>query len=270
MKKLLFIALSGAIVLSGCTTTYGFLEPCVNTSTQEMMYSNGQRAIVSKLNNTAIVVTPTSFESGGRMRVYVQTANRTEKKFDFDSENLTVRTESLAERKYLHVYTYDDLVAEERSRQAWAAFAIALSGVSNSIAASNAGYSYTTGTYSGSYGGNIYSPYGPSSYGYDGTYSGTYSGTTYNPYISQLAQQQATNQMTSQLTSIEAKSSSVIESLGNSILRYNTVYPNSICGGQVEIDAPTVDENKETFLLLRLRTGNEIHRFKFKVHKLDV
>nr|DAG38733.1 MAG TPA: Prokaryotic membrane lipoprotein lipid attachment site [Caudoviricetes sp.] len=269
MKKLLFAAVTSA-VMCGCTTTYGFLEPCVNTSTQEMLYSNGQRAIVSKLKNTAIIVVPNSFKSGERMRVYVQTANRTNEKFDFDSKSVSADTGSLVERKVLRVYTYDDLVAEERSRQAWAAFAIALSGVSNSIAASNAGYSYTTGTYSGSYGGNIYSPYGPSSYGYDGTYSGTYSGTTYNPYISQLAQQQATDKMTSQLMSIESKSNSVVESLGNSILRYNTVYPNSICGGQVEIDAPTVNEKEEIFFWLDIETGADVHEFKFKVHKLDV
>ncbi len=268
MKKLLFVALSGTIILSGCTT-YGFLEPCVNTSTQEMMYSNGQRAVISKLNNTAIVVVPTSFKSGERMRVYVQTANRTNEKFDFDSKSVSADTGSLAERKVLRVYTYDELVAEERSRQAWAAFAIALSGISNSMAASNAGYSYTTGTYGGSYGGNVYSPYG-SSYGYDGTYSGTYSGTTYNPYISQLAQQQATDRMTSQLASIESRGNSVIESLGNSILRYNTVYPNSICGGQVEIDAPIVNEKDESFFWLDIETGTDVHEFKFKVHKLDI
>lgn len=62
--------------------------------------------------------------------------NGTEKPFNFSAEDIDVYVDN----KPIKVSTYDELVAEVKRQRAFAAFAIALSGVAQSMNAANSGY----------------------------------------------------------------------------------------------------------------------------------
>jgi len=91
----------------------------------------------------------------------------------------------------LRVFRYDELVEEEQTRQAVAAFGAALSGFGNAMAASNAGYVNTTGSVT------TRGPYGTS--------YGTYSATTYDPLRAQIAQDRAAAQTQADFDRIRAQ-----------------------------------------------------------------
>ena len=273
MKKLL-TAWVVAASLSGCTT-YGYLQP-LPSENQDSGYADGNPSITSKMTNLVQVVVPSTFESGERMRIFVQTGNAGKETYGFDTYYISAEnTDNLDVWSTLHVYSYDELVAEEKSRQMWAAIAVALSGVSRSLAATNAGYSYNNGTYSGAYNGNyngnIYSGYGSANYGgtYGGTYGGSWSSVTYNPYIAQMAQENAQAQTNAEMQSLMESGNRAMAALGRSILKYNTVSPGSFCGGQVEIDAPKVYSDKLTNFRIVAGAGGEYHSFLFRVGKVQ-
>ena len=263
MKKIC-IALATVAILSGCTT-YGYLRP-LPAENQDAGYADGNPTITSKMTNLVQVVVPSTFEVGERMRIFVQTGNAGNETYDFDTYNVSAwNTDDKDLWTDLRVYSYDDLVAEEKSRQAWAAVAVALAGASRSMAASNAGYSYNNGTFDGSYNGNVYSGYGSANY--RGNFSGTWSGVSYNPYAAQIAQQNAQEQTTAQMQSLVESGNRAMAALGRSILKYNTVRPGSFCGGQVEIDSPKVYSDKNTNFRIMVKAGGEEHSFMFRVGK---
>lgn len=271
MKKF-FTVLALVVSLNGCTT-YGYLQ-AVPLGTQKAGYADGNPSVTSQMMNIVQVVVPSTFTVGERMRIFVQTGNAGIEDYGFDTSYVTaLNSDDLDVWSDLHVYSYDELVAEEKRRQMWAAIAVALSGVSRSMAASNAGYSYNDGTYSGAYNGNyngnIYSGYGSASYGgtYGGTYGGSWSSVTYNPYIAQMAQENAQAQTNAEMQSLMESGNRAMAALGRSILKYNTVSPGSYCGGQVEIDSPKVFSNKVTNLKIVIKAGSEQHTFLFNVGK---
>lgn len=229
------------------------------------MYAQGNPGITSKKQNIVSVVVPQMFKSNERMRIYVQVGNGTSNQYWFAPDSVSVSCSNNGEVLDRHVFTYEELVSEERSRQMWAAIAVALAGASNAMAAQNAGYSYTTGTYSGSFSGNIYST--PSA-SFGGTYSGMYTERTYNPYVAQLAQQQAQAQTQRQLQALEAAGNRAMHDLGRTILRTNTVSPGQICGGVIEIESPIANDSEEE-MNINVSIGNEQHSMRFRVTKVD-
>jgi len=64
----------------------------------------------------------------------VSVLNGTEKPFNFSTEDIDVYVDN----KPIKVFTYDEPVAEVKRQRAFAAFAIALSGVAQSMNAANA------------------------------------------------------------------------------------------------------------------------------------
>lgn len=232
---------------------------------QESGYAQGNPAITSKQENLVTLVAPKTFESGGRMRIFVQVGNGSESNFLFAPAFIKAAQTQRGNLEGLHVYTYDELVQEERTRQMWAAIAIGMSGAANSMAAQNAGYSYTTGSYGGTYSGNVYSVPGSS---FGGSYTGTYTAQTYNPYVARMAQQQAQAQTQEQMRTMAEYGAQAMAELGHSILRLNTVRVGQFCGGQVEVDAPVVSNDVEK-LGFEVRVGEEMHRFYFRMRKCE-
>lgn len=199
------------------------------------------------------------------MRIFVQVGNASQDKFWFNTSNIQVACTDSGSTIERHVFTYDELVAEEQSRQMWAAIAIGLSGAANAMSAQNAGYSYRTGTYNGNFTGNIYSSPMTS---FGGTYSGTYSERTYNPYVAQMAKQQSEAQTNQQLQALAEAGDRAMQELGRSILRHNTVSPGQICGGVVEIESPIANDFGEE-MYIYVTIDGEIHAMRFRVLKAD-
>src|SRR5262245_61275520 len=142
-------------------------------SGQEAITRDGSSALVSTKTHLVMLRTLNSqMDSSARPMFVVALRNMKNQNLQFDASRINA-TRILDDGTIatLKVWSYDELVKEEKNRQTWAAVAAALGGVSRSMDAANSGYSQTTGTF------NAYNSYGGSAYG-------TYQSTTYNAYQS--------------------------------------------------------------------------------------
>jgi hypothetical protein len=118
----------------------------------------------------------------------------------------------------LKVYSYAELVAEEKHRQTMAAVGAALGAVGRGMAAANAGRSNTYGTF------NAYDNYGGRAYG-------NYSSTSYNSYAAFNAQQRANAQTSVDFANIRQEGAYNLQMLQGSIIKENTLGPDEWYGG---------------------------------------
>lgn len=267
MRKI--VALACIATLSGCATQ-GYFEPVAGEK-QRIVYEDGKEVLYSRKGNLVAVALPATFESGERIRGYVQVGNGTLNSFDFSPNYIEVTAAvGTPMQEKLHVYTYEELVAEQKRKEMWQAVAIALAGAAQSYSAAYAGHSTTYGTYSGNANGNIYgmgSSYG-NNYSFTSNYSGMYTAHTYDPYKAQLAQQQANANTQHQMQHLMENSQAAMYELSKNMLKRNTVDSGGICGGLIALDSPNV-EQEATFMEIEVETGEEIHVFKYRVRKAE-
>lgn len=247
------LALAG---LQGCAT-YGSLT-AVPTNGVRSIYKDGLDTLTSvKLNTVAVTPNSDRVKSGGRGDFTVAVNNGSTADIVFSTNDITAQSSSGSQSEPLKVYSYEDLVAEEKKRQAWAAFAVALAGAANSISAANAGYSHTYGTYSGS----AYASNGTSAYGY-----GSYSSTTYNPAAAQVALNEAQANTAANFAALEEQGQEHLRSLRTTILKKETIFPGDWHGGVVEVAMPRIADTPQE-IRLDVNVGGEPHEFVFMLKK---
>lgn len=170
---------------------------------------------------------------------------------NFGTENIAARSR---DDSYVHVYSYAELLDEERSRQAWAAVAAGLAAASNSMQAANAGYS----TSYGSYAGNTYGTYGGSPY--SATSYGSGYVTTYDPAKAQAAQALANQQNAVNLQNMQAINAANEQELQN-ILKITTLSPGQSHAGTVVVDLPKNSQDGIKQVTLQVTVGDDEHIF---------
>jgi hypothetical protein len=158
-------------------------------------------------------------------------------------------------RTALKVFSYDELVKEEKDRQTVAAFATALSAVGGAMAASQAGYVHTTGSVSGNT--------------YGRPYHGTYSATTYDPYRAQLAGQAAQDRAAADFASLRADGEANLARLNTTILKNHTVMPGEWYGGVIVLAVPPKDQAGAAEYTISIPFDGEIHEFKVRQSPLQ-
>jgi len=251
--------MAGALALAGLQgcATYGSLT-AVPTNGERSIYKDGRNTLTSvKLNTVAVTPNSDRVKSGERGDFTIAVNNGTTADIVFSTDNVTAQSSAGGSTAPLKVYSYEELVAEEKKRQAWAAFAVALSGAASSINAANAGYSHTYGTYSGSaYGSN-----GTSAYGY-----GTYSSTTYNYAAAQAAQDAANARTGAQMADLMEQGQANLHSLRSTILKKETIFPGNWHGGVVEVALPSISDTAQE-IRLDVSVGGEPHEFIFTLKK---
>ena len=244
---LMLVFLSG---LSACKTTTSL--NLVPSSDQQASFVDGNTAIKSTLPNSTVVLSSAfrEIENGSRIDVVLNVNNTSDESFVLDTSALQIQS---AQTGKLKVYSYDELVAEEKKRKNTAAALTAFAGAMDVMAASYSGYQTTTGTYSGT----TYGSYGGSAYS-----SGTYTSTTYNSAAAQQAMDNANNRMTSNLQMIEQTSASTLQGLKNNIMKKTTMEPGMWYGGLVRFDAPALEEGESRNYMLKVKLGDETHTFE--------
>lgn len=257
MKLLLMMA--GALALAGLQgcATYGSLA-AVPTNGERSIYKDGRNTLTSvKLNTVAVTPNSDRVKSGDRGDFTIAVNNGTTDDIVFSTEDITAQRSSSGHTEPLKVYSYEDLVAEEKKRQAWAAFAVALAGAANSINAANAGYSHTYGSYSGSaYGSN-----GVSAHGY-----GSFSTTTYNAAAAQAAMNDAQANTAANFALLAEQGQAHLRALRTTILKKETIFPGDWHGGVVEVELPHVTDTPQE-IRLNVNVGGEPHDFIFTLNK---
>ena len=95
---------------------------------QETMFVDGKQLLVSNVGNSVAMGFQASPPDGGRGVFVVAVQNGIGERFDFSTDNIAAAelNSDGSVKQYLPVFSYEDLVAEERKRQTWAAVGAAL------------------------------------------------------------------------------------------------------------------------------------------------
>lgn len=173
---------------------------------------------------------------------------------DFGTENIAMKS---ADDTYVHVYSYAELLDEEKTRQAWAAVAAGLAAAGNSMQAASAGYSTSYGSYTGS----TYGTYGGSPY--SGTTYGSGYVTTYDPAKAQAAQALANQQNMANLQGMQM-TNTLNEQRLREILKTTTVFPGASHSGEVVFEVPK-ETGESEYISVRVSMGNDEHAFHVKL-----
>lgn len=236
--------------LFGCTTTTTQLN-AIAMGDQRAVYEDGAKTVVSTKNSlVAVRAAQNSYSSDSRPSFIISFMNGTTEPVDFSTSNIKAE----ASGKDLHVFTHQEMVDEIESKRKWAAFSAALTGMSQSLNAANAGNQYTYGNYTSNY----------SSMGYRATGYGTYSSHTYNPAAAQQAQALANHQMAQNVASINSSADVSLSRLSSEILKRETVYPGQWYGGRIEIENP----DTQSMLTISVKLSGEEHIFRFTQQQL--
>lgn len=257
VKNYLFVFIF-IMALSGCAT-YGIITP-IESAEQRMDYRDGRETTTSsKTHTVAIALESATLQSGHRANFIIAVKNGSNEEIILSTDNITanLKGENSMSDMSLMVFTYEDLVREEKKRQAWAAVAAGLEGIGESMTAANAGYSNTTGTYSES----AYSSTGDSAYGY-----GSYSSTTYDYAAAQEAQNAANFRSEARFDQLASEGRDNLQALSSRILKKHTVYPGDWHGGIVKIQMPRVSDIPNLFVV-DINVDNEMHSFHFTQEK---
>jgi hypothetical protein len=255
MKGLLSVAV--ALAVCGCASNDRI--SLVADQTQQALTRDGVPALVSS-KRQVVMLRPASavVQSRGRPTFIVAVYNPGKRPVEFHAAGISAQLNSASGPVSIHVYSYEELVGEVQRKQRWAAFGAALQGVGASMAAANAGYTRTTGLYSGN-------TYGRYSGALNGTYSasttGTFSATTYDSGRAYVAQQYAAAQTAANFAAIEAQGKQALDSLQDSILKDNTVLPGEWVGGVVVLDAPSKSGDGTATYRIDVSLPGEVHSF---------
>lgn len=243
--------------MQGCAT-YGKVSGIASEG-QKSIFKDGRNTLLSiKQNTVAVAPKDETVTSGQRGDFIIAVNNGTSQDIIFSSADVTAFTNINSQLTMLKVFGYDELVAEEKKRQKRAAFAAALQGVSDSMNATNAGYSNTYGTYSGS----AFSNNGNSAYSY-----GSYSSTTYNYAAAQAARNAAQARSEARMARIDAEGRENLRNLSSTILKKETIFPGAWHGGIVKVELPKVSEQPQEVDLV-VDIAGEKHKFRFIEEKV--
>ena len=246
------------LLLCGCASNDRI--SLVADQSQQGLTRDGVPALLSS-KRQVVVLRPASslIQSRGRPAFIIAVYNPGKRPIELRASGITAQLNDAASGPVnLHVYGYEELVAEVQRKQRWAAFGAALQGVGASMSAANAGYSRTTGMYSGN-------TYGRYSGGLNGTYSasttGTFSATTYDSGRAFAAQQYANAQTAANFAVIQAQGRQALDQLQTSVLKDNTILPGEWVGGIVVLDAPAKAGNGTATYRIDVRLTDEVHSF---------
>jgi hypothetical protein len=245
MREKFLLALL-TVCLAGCASSQRItLTPGPD---QQALVRDGNPALVSQKSHLVMLrANNRLLKSGSRPVFTLVVRNQGHKPETLYESGITASQQAAGKPAAIRVFRYDELVKEEETRQAWAAFGTALAAAGRSMSAANAGYVNTTGTYD--------------SYGYGGATYGTYQATTYDPVRAQLAQQAADAQTTQELAALRAQGEENLGRLQLTILKDNTVMPGEWYGGSIVLAPPVQSNDRSAFYTIVVNFGGEQHTF---------
>lgn len=252
MRKL--IAGLCAALLAACATPYQ-LSP-VPRQGQEVEYFKGVASVTSFGDASVVALSPSARSFEDRAGFVLTVVNDGGAPLIIDTPQVEVTSSAGA----IKVFSAAQLEKEAKDAAAWQAFAVAMSSASQSMANSQAAYSssYTTAqtnTY-----GNVYSPYGTTTYNSTGYGSATT--TTYNPAVTQALEAQNRARTDAQMSAIKAQLQGSIADVQNSVLQATTVYPGQAFTSRLVI-GPVKLTKGENLVSVSVQFGDDLHTFDF-------
>jgi hypothetical protein len=218
---------------------------------QESIVRDGVPALISRKSHF-VMLKPNArvIDGAARPAFTIVVNNSSSSPYDLLESSIAARQSVDGKDLIVRVHRYDELVQEEKNKQALAAFGAALSGASRAMSAANAGYVTTTGTVN--------------TYGYGGQGYGTYTATTYDPLRAQIAQQSASAQTSADFESLRIEGERNLGALQQTILKDNTVLPGEWYGGTIVLDQPAQPTTGPIEYVVSVQFAGEVHEFTVK------
>ena len=220
---------------------------------QQSGFMQGAEAIVDVQAGSNVLVLEAVDPDKKRGQLVVGVLNNGAVPFNFGPENVTVHVGE----QTIAMLTSEELVREQKRREGRQRFAMALSGAMSGMAASQAGNTYGTATYSGNtYGSVSGQPFAARTYG-----TATYAG--YDAAAAQAAQARA-NEETARNTAVMESNLAAKRARIDQTLKVNTIMPGQRFVGPVMFDVPeAISRSKAPVpVTIVLQAGDEAHTFK--------
>jgi hypothetical protein len=229
-----------AAALSGCATNEVVrFQPKPD---QQALMRDGQAALVSRRKNSIVLVRAASreFQAGERPVFVVGINNLSRGPLEFRLANVQATQIANGQRTQLKVFTYEELVEEERNRQIAEALIVGLAAGANAASASQAGNFRTTTT--------VVGPHGPT----------TFTTTGFNPAAAAAAQTNAAAQNEAMISATIAQGQADLANLEQSIIKDNTLLPGEWYGGQLQLQPLAQSDGIKTYKIV-LTIGADRH-----------
>ena len=240
----IFVAILATLLCAACQTTESVqFQPSIN---QQAIVRDGQPALVSTKKNSIVIVRPASrrLQIGGRPVFIVGIFNRTTRPLNFRVSDIDVTQTVNGGEAHLKVITYEELVQEEHTRQAFRALAVGLAAAGNSISASRAGYY--------NYSSTIYAP------------SGTYLANTtgYSPTAAAIAQANANAMNANMIEATVARGQASLAYLERAVIKDDTLMPGEWYGGQLHVQPLISAGGQVKRYTISVLVGSERHEIQ--------
>jgi hypothetical protein len=229
-----FCAALCAVIVSGCFAEVAKFSPQIG---QEAIVRDGVPAMVSRKPYSIVMLRPAKrqFQAGARPSYVLAIFNPTNRPLNFTLVAVGVdQYKDGAPVRSLRVYSYDDLLKEEQTRQFVGALLLVTAAAANSYSASRQGYYNANATVSG--------PGGISTIHVSG----------YSPVANAIAQDRAAAQNDAMISSAIEQGQQNMAVLEQVIIKDNTIMPGEWYGGQLIFDAPQNEGGKNFKITVQL------------------
>jgi hypothetical protein len=237
----ILLTLLALSVLSGCASTVKISALPGNDT--EQIFRAGIPSLMSKKKHV-VMISPEAMTrpNSSRPTFILSVTNLTDKSIEVDTTSVTASLDG----KSLKVFTFDEVQAEIKRRQAISAALVAFGGALQASAAQQqASYSQYGGQYN------------------TGAYSGTYQGWSYNPAAGQAAANAVNMQTQQNLSSIRQSGESALREAASNLLQRTTLLPGKSYGGKVVFANVSVEKEGGRELIIDVDLRDEVHSFRF-------
>jgi hypothetical protein len=220
-----FVVVLLALACFGCASREVVqFQPKAN---QQALVRDGVSALVSRRANSIVMIRPAEpqFQAGGRPVFVVVINNLSNAPLNFMIGNIQVTQNINGQLASLKVVTYEELVQEEKTRQAVSTVLVGAAAAGNALSASQAGYYNSNST--------VYTSHG--------TYNVQTTG--YSPAAAAIAQNNAAIQNDAMISSTIKRGQANMALLEGAVMKDNTLMPGEWYGGRVYIQPLASNSN---------------------------
>ncbi len=188
---------------------------------QTIRYDRGVASIDSVQKHSVVRIVNVTGNDKKSVSFVIGVLNTSGQPLNFGPENISVRPTGM---QTIALTTYEDAMEAERKKEGREKFWAKVGAIGRGLSASNAGTTYTSGTYGGTTSGWVGNDLVTAQTG------GTYSGTQYNSGAALTAQRNAQEMNAQDRTDLEQKWANRL-AVTNNLLRTSTVDPGTMYGG---------------------------------------
>lgn len=244
MKSRLSLLLISLIFNSAIAAERSF--DFVQDGSNRVIYENGTPYLQTNTSNVGLTVSFIPDEKN-RGWIGIQITN-------FSDGAITISEKSLSATSGgnpLRVYTYSELMAEQKRRDSWRRFGAAMF-----TSSSPSPYSTQSGTYSSNTNASVYGSNGYSAFGSANTY-GTYQSSSYDATAAAINQTEINRRNDAMMANLRARSNSEKAAIDNRALRANTLQRGETLYGEVNFDLPKKSRGNPPVINITITIGGE-------------